>query len=94
MYAWIITNDIICDGDATGLIGPSGARPEDVVKLRDGDGERFRMYDDDGVLYYEGLFIGDSSSEDGFRPLDDYGTGMAGAVRIDYLQEDGTWETL
>lgn len=51
--------------------------------------ERFRLYDDDGNLYYEGR-SDDSSS---FDPLDDYGMPNAGAVDIRYL-ENGKWETL
>ena len=58
-----------------------------------GEGHKFRMYDDDGELYYTGLFIGDADSEDGFKPLDDFGEGNAGCTRIDYF-EKGKWVTL
>lgn len=54
----------------------------------------WRMFDDDDILYYEGILIGDSEAEEsGFSPLDNYGTPGAGCVRIDYYH-DGKWETL
>ena len=60
--------------------------------------EWFRMYDDDRELYYTGVRTGqaeDYGSEDGFEPLDDYGTPNAGATMIDYYKpETGGWETL
>jgi hypothetical protein len=54
--------------------------------------QQFRMYDDDGVLCYEGRST-DSESEDAFRPLDELGTPDAGCTEIRYLR-GGDWETL
>ena len=52
----------------------------------------FRLLDDDGVVYYEGL-SDDSDSEAAFAPLDDYGMPNAGCTSIQYKR--GTkWETL
>jgi hypothetical protein len=60
--------------------------------------EWFRMYDDDRELYYTGVRTGqgdDHGSEEGFEPLDDYGTPNAGATEIRYYKpETGEWETL
>jgi hypothetical protein len=54
----------------------------------------WRMFDDDDILYYEGILIGDAEDEEsGFSPLDNYGKPGAGCVRIDYYR-DGEWETL
>lgn len=54
----------------------------------------FRMYDDDGNLYYEGVSDDDDSS-DAFDPLDDYGTPNAGCTTIKYRSSiTGQWETL
>lgn len=91
---WIIDKDHIGDsnskpttlGNALGLMGPGSYK---------GDGSeltcKFRMYDDDGELYYEGR-SGDSSD---FGPLDDFGMPNAGATRIDYLNlATGKFETL
>jgi len=50
---------------------------------------KFRMFDDDGNLYYEGLSTCNSS----FAPLDDYGMPNAGCTEIRYF-ESGRWETL
>lgn len=49
----------------------------------------FKMYDDDGFLYYTGAYVvvrGHEDECDGFEPLDDFGTPNAGAVRIDYYK--------
>lgn len=52
---------------------------------------RFRLYDDDGQLCYEGKM--NEYCETGFEPLWDYGTPNAGAVRIDVF-EHGKWVPL
>lgn len=53
---------------------------------------RFRLYDDDGVLYFSGL-SSDKDSEKAFAPLD-YCMDSYGCTRIDYLQDNDNWETL
>jgi|DEB0MinimDraft_6_1074348.scaffolds.fasta_scaffold01497_9 hypothetical protein len=94
MYGWLITHDLI-DTDAAGVVGPRGISDKDRLYLDSGRGHRFRMYDDDGKLYYAGLFVGDPASEEGFGPLDDFGEPNAGAVRIDYYDHaTRRWETL
>jgi len=56
--------------------------------------EQFRLYDDDGNLYYEGV-SSDSTSERAFDPLDDFGTPNAGCTTIRYYRKDkGEWEIL
>lgn len=98
-YAWIITRDHTADEgaeegtnmNAIGIVGPRGCTDEQEEQLKAGEGEEFRMYDDDGILYYSGRIIGDY---DGFEPLDDYGMPNAGAVRIDYKNKDGIWSQL
>lgn len=83
-YCWTITKDHIADetakqgtnSNAVGVIGPRGATMthDEIVK----QGVKFKMYDDDGELYYEGYLVGGN----GLEPLDDFGTPNAGAVRI------------
>src|SRR3546814_2208380 len=71
--------DHIADGEAepgtllnaVGLVGPRDIAHEIETRLKAGEGEPFRLYDDDGELYYEGRIIGDHTGWDGFTPLDD-----------------------
>ena len=87
-YTWKITKDHIADttrpegtnDNATGLMGPSDGDPN--LKTNP---VSFSMYDDDKVLYYEGMLYG---NYDGFEPLEDFGTPNAGAVHI---KIDGEW---
>jgi hypothetical protein len=59
----------------------------------------FRLYDDEGNLYYEGR-SSDADSEDAFNPLDDFGTPNAGCTEIGYYslsrgdKAPGEWVTL
>ena len=99
--AWIITRDVLAQendgqfGDETGVAGPRRISNADYADLLAGKGHPFRMYDDDDVLYYEGLLLGDKDGDDGFTPIDDFGTPNAGATRIDYYDEKlDIWITL
>jgi hypothetical protein len=86
-YAWRIDKDFIPDGDASegtnfnakGVTGPRDASDDLIALLDKGHGDRFRMYDDDGGLYYGGRIVGEY---DGFEPLDDFGMPNAGATEI------------
>lgn len=84
--------------NAVGVCGPRDA-PDELIELleihatkelaaRHADAEiyRFRMYDDDGELYYTGRMITDegATEEASFGPLDDYGTPNAGCTLIKY----------
>ncbi len=92
-YGWRITEDHISDdGHEEGTEGPSGLPSELSDKLDAEDGQEFKMYDDDGVLYYEGLITGDYT---GFEPLDDFGKPNAGCTDIMYWNDKTKeWETL
>ena len=107
-YGWIITRDFIDDDTPyerwgkdsvpVDVSGPRDATPEQLAKAA-ADGAPFKIYDDDGIKYYEGRFWADdesgSDSEAAFAPLDQYGTPNAGAVTIKYRNPDtGEWETL
>lgn len=99
----------IIDTDHTATAGtPEGtnlnavgitASPAALARLEAGEGEHFRMYDDDDELYYEGRWVVDPDVPDeafeGFEPLDCFGTPNAGCTRLDYLNElTGDWATL
>ena len=81
MYGWIITRDHL-DGKDVTVKGPGGLAPELEAKLDKGEGEAFKIYDDDNELYYTGKIVGDY---DGFEPLDDFCTPDSGctAIKID-----------
>jgi hypothetical protein len=98
-YGWLITVlhvvSIVGEKSDVDLIGPSDISQEHTAELASGKGCEFRMYDDDGELYCEGRWVGDDyGSEEMFGPLDDYGLPNGGAVRIDYKNAAGVWETL
>ena len=88
-YRWVIDIDHGEEGDpkydATGTEGPSNPS-----NSRENEAQ-FRMFDDDGNLYYTGRIWGDY---DGFEPLDDFGMPNAGAVGIQYRNDEGKWEYL
>ncbi len=74
-YRWEITKDLI-DTGAEGTEGPRDLDP--AIKENPA---KFKMYDDDGELYYEGVIYGEF---DGFEPLEDFGTWNAGCTEIRY----------
>jgi hypothetical protein len=92
-YGWVITKDTLGEPSGVGVNGPRDISDDMVARLKAGEGDTFRMKDDDGEVYYVGRFVGDSTSEDGFGPLDDYGRPNAGAVMIEY-KRGRTWEVL
>jgi hypothetical protein len=92
-YGWIITEDKLTVPGRVGVIGPSTISDKTKAKLIAGEGSKFRMKDDDGEVYYVGRLVGDADSEEGFCPLDDFGTPDAGCTSIEYLK-NGKWEVL
>lgn len=94
-YAWIIDRDHI-DSDV-GRRGPRNSPPTLEAALNSGKGKPFRMYDDDGELYYEGRLIvskGEQDPEVEFRPLSDFGMPNAGATEIHYQDDAGNWKRI
>jgi hypothetical protein len=101
---WTITKDFIADpaarqpsnANAVGMVGPRNAKLTAEEILRHPQARRFRMRDDDGELYYEGVMV--VTPEDGeeaeFSPLSDFGSPNAGATSIEYQGPDGIWEPL
>lgn len=90
-YAWAITKDHIADENARegsnlnakGVIGPRGVKLTAEQIENHPNREYFKMYDDDGELYYEGYFVGADDAE-GFEPLEDFGMPNAGCTGIKY----------
>ena len=96
-YAWLITKDHFYDPDQpkesgcrAGWMGPSNVGMTEL-EVREMRHEIFRMFDDDGNLYYTGIICG---RYEGFEPLDDLGTPDAGCTSIEYMQDDGEWRAL
>ena len=88
--AWFIDEDLVDDGEAVGQWNARFKNPEsDIETCKRICGCKFRMLDDDGMVYYVG-YSNDSSS---FQPLDDFGMPNAGCTDIQYL-ENGKWESL
>lgn len=93
-YAWTITHE--WDEDSGGWVpvepvsGP-GCAPEELLDLsRSWQGRVFELIDGDREPLALGVLAG---KDNGFGPLDDYGTGNYGAAGIRYLV-DGEFEEL
>ena len=63
---------------------------DDLITDLSGTMTKFKMLDDDGILYYVGWIDGEY---DLTEPLDDFGTPNAGAVYLEYLKKDGSWSS-
>jgi hypothetical protein len=103
---WTITKDHIKEeGEPEGsyqnartIVGPRNATlsHEEIVAHK--DGQKFRLYDDDGNLYYDGVLVDCEDDEDYgdegiFRPLNEFGTPNAGAVILK-VKEGRKWVTV
>ena len=101
---WTITKDYIANetapqpsnANAVGMVGPRNAKLNAEQIIGHPQARKFRIKDDDGKLYFEGVMV--ITPEDGddaeFRPLDDFGTPNAGATSIEYQRPDGSWEKI
>lgn len=96
MTSWTITKDHVADegakpgtnANAVGVVGPRTATHTHEQLLAHAEAKRFRMYDDDGELYYEGVVVGDAMA-----PLRDFGRPNAGCTHIKILNAStGVWE--
>lgn len=74
--------------------------PSLVTYVLSGGGFRFRLYDDDDFLYYEGRIaispdapLDDYGATELFSPLDCFGESYAGCTSIKFLK-NGKWEGL
>lgn len=84
--AWYISEDHVDDME----VGQFNSNWRDGVntleKCKAACKLKFRMYDDDGELYYEG-YSNDSDSEKAFEPLDHFGMPNAGCTEIRYWEQ-------
>lgn len=91
VYEWTITKAPV-DPQMERVVGPRAAARNSEAIEADQRGEPFRMYDDDGVLYFEGVFCGNEETS-GFEPLEDLGYAY-GCTEIKYLNRNFEWESL
>jgi len=98
MTAFIITRDVIDDGEAVGTIGPRTACESDVDRLARGEGVEFRLLDDDGEVYYYGRRLEESDATYGgepeLAPLDCFGAPNAGCTIQEEKNKEGKWEAI
>lgn len=92
-YAWVIDRDHLDessgrDGADAGVTGPRDAPDDLLERLQQGEGTKFTMRDDDGILYYSGRLVttadGAGSEEACYGPLGDFGAPNAGCVEVSY----------
>jgi len=84
---WIITKE-----EGREIIKPIMSRdwPDDTESQIKASKYSFRMFDSEGVLWYEGV----SDNKD-FKPMDDFGGPNVGCTSIEYWNEgDRIWEML
>lgn len=85
-YTWAITRDIISNGERS-------LTPEKIKEIKKDCPHHFKLYDDDGILYYEG-YSDDDNSERAFKPLD-WAMYDSGCTEIKYRNPiSGKYETL
>lgn len=89
-YAWAITHNVL-DGPSEEF--PFQGQFSFTEILSHPLGVPFRMLDDDGIVYYEGIFVPLSDDATGFEPLDDYGRPNDGCTSIEY-REGKEWKKL
>lgn len=112
-YAWVIEKEFISgwspeDGDgpddskwlarADPIRGPKEAS-DGMFRMAEHRGARFRIYGNDGCVYYEGkCWVEDTGlCAEHFAPLDDFAKANDGATEIRYWQPSGAkwdWVTL
>lgn len=82
---WLIDYDHL-ENKITCITGPVTQKAT-INELR--NGTKFKMYDDDGVLYYSGYLI-ESDGDEMLNPLIHYGRPGAGCTEIRVLK-NGAW---
>ena len=93
-YGWIITHDLLGDEpEAVGVMGPRNITEELKRRLQAGEGQAFRLLDDDREPYYAGRWIVTEAGDAEGDPLADYGEPNAGCT-IMQVREGGRWEDL
>lgn len=85
---WIITHDMIASRGDRPQVGRVSAFWDE--KRQKAATTSFRLYDDDGILYYQGLLIDGEYAESQFNALA-WGEAFAGCTTIK-VRRNGKWE--
>ncbi|TKK84627.1 hypothetical protein FDA94_28780 [Herbidospora galbida] len=105
-YGWVITEDLITNGEYNGVMGPRTMDPELEARLEAGEGTEFRLLDDDGEHYATGRIIGPADPDWGkkakeyemveweFAPLHEFGARNWGCTDVQYKNDAGEWKNL
>jgi hypothetical protein len=98
--AWMVTDEYLVTKKEDHIhyrrqiVGPRGATPDELRRLKAGEGTPFRLHNEDGFLYYAGRFLGEPTSEEAQWPLDEFGV-FEGCTTIQYYNPATLqWETL
>lgn len=102
---FVITKDHISSGEDSdvGTMGPRDITDAQVDQLKAiAQGKRpaevkpvhFKMYDDDGVLYYEGHYVETGWPDGEFEPLDCFGMPNAGCTYMKVRMPSGRYEVV
>lgn len=93
---FVITKDHIAESESESCVSwrPTNFNGERHTRPTDTDDvELFKLYDGDGILYFEGKLL-DDPDLDGFEPLDSFGIDF-GCTEIRYRdKKTGEWKTL
>lgn len=85
---------------SAGTVGPSTVTARDVERLKAGEGIAFKLYDDDGELYFTGRRLETSDCDDLYggeselAPLDCFGMPDSGCTEQRERGTDGEWKAL
>lgn len=98
-HGWLITKDHLAEPGEESCVDTMGPHnitdaTEKILRASTAHPDRhaFKVYDDDGELYFSGYYFG-PDDERMFSPLWDYGTPAMGATDISYRnKETGKWE--
>lgn len=94
-FGWVVDKEYDFGESKVGIdtevMGPRNATAtkEEIVA----QGIHFKMYDDDGNLYYSGYVLADDDHNE-FMPLDHYGAPNAGCTYMKLRNKDGTYSHL
>jgi hypothetical protein len=114
-YAWMIDTEYLHDDyddenkvtstEPQNIWGPSDAPGELMIRLSKGEGQPFKLYDDDGLKNLSGKILVQEDGQDinawdadevaAFGPLNDYGMPGYGCTELRYpMGENRKWVTL